>query len=118
VGGLHAMPLNVDEARELASRWRERFFDEAAFEESWSRYFGSAKVPDASRLEAWLAKDLQTDQVKHAGIVKEPLLPVRQNLVLGDCDVCKGKYFVRHDVDINHPDFGKVFPCPACRGRH
>jgi hypothetical protein len=77
----------------------------------------SSTVYDRGRLEQWLTEDLAKDQVKHAGIVKEPLLPVRQNLVLGDCDVCRGKYFVRHDVDIDHPDFGKVFPCPACRGR-
>jgi hypothetical protein len=107
--------ITVDDARELAARYREQFVEQTSFEASWARYFETATVPDASRLEAWLAKDLQTDQVKHAGIVKEPLLPVRQNLVLGDCDVCRGKYFVRHDVDIDHPDFGKVFPCPACR---
>lgn len=113
------MPLSVEDARAIASRWREKFVDQTAFEESWSRYFGSAKIPDPTRLEAWLAKDLSTDQVKHAGIVKEPLLPMRQQFTVGDesdCAICRGKWYVRHDVSIDHPDFGKVFPCPRCGG--
>ena len=59
-------------------------------------------------LEQWLAKDQAKDAVKHAGIVSEPLLPIRQNLDIDEssCTTCRGKHFVRHDVDIDHPDFG------------
>lgn len=30
-----------------------------------------------------------------------------------DCQVCGGLGFVRHDVPVGHPDFGRLFPC-AC----
>ena len=30
------------------------------------------------------------------------------------CPVCKGLGYVRADVPVNHPDFGKLVPC-ACR---
>lgn len=112
--------LNVDDARDIAKRWRERFSDEAAFELSWSRYFDTATVPDAQRLEAWLAKDLVKDEVRHAGIVKEPVLPTRSRHQLSDCDHCGGlRYFVRRgtDITIDHPDFGVAHPCPSCNRR-
>ena len=32
------------------------------------------------------------------------------------CSVCGDAHFVRKPIfDIKHPDFGKAFPCPACR---
>ena len=80
--------LDVDAAKAIAARWRERFTDEAAFEASWTRYFDTATVPDAQRLEAWLAKDLAKDEIRHAGIVKEPLLPTRSSHQLSDCRHC------------------------------
>lgn len=113
--------LTVDDARAIAARWREQFVDEAAFDASWTRYFETATVPDASRLESWLARDQAKDAVLHAGIVKEPLLPVRQQFIVGeesDCPVCRGKHYVRRDLDVHHPDFGKAVRCPACRGSH
>ena len=33
----------------------------------------------------------------------------------GTCS-CGGLGVIRHDVDIGHEDFGKLFPCPECRG--
>lgn len=108
------MTFTVDDARELAVEWRERFSSEAAFELSWSRYFETATVPDARRLEAWLAKDLAKDEIKHAGIVKEPLLPTRQRWAHSDCYHCGGNRYVRQDVSIDHPNFGKALPCPDC----
>jgi hypothetical protein len=109
--------LSVDDARTIAARWREQFVDEAAFDVSWSRYFETATVPDVQRLEMWLAKDLAKDAVKHAGIVKEPLLPTRSRYTVGDesdCQVCRGKRYVRRDLDVGHPDFGKAIRCTAC----
>lgn len=29
-----------------------------------------------------------------------------------DCETCGGKGCVRYDVPVNHPSFGKLFPCP------
>ncbi len=106
--------MTADEARSIAIAWRPRFVDEATFEQSWSRYFETATVPDRLRLEAWLAKDLAKDEIMHAGIVKEPILPTRSRYDLGDCSHCGGKWFVRKDVPVGHPDFGKAFPCPDC----
>lgn len=127
--------LSVDEARTLAANWRGRFADEAAFEQSWTRYFETATVPDRGRLEAWLGKDLAKDAVLHAGIVKEPLLPTHSRFNPGSvcelpgnhegphqwsdstrpgCYHCGGKRYVRRDVPVSHPEFGKAFPCPDC----
>jgi len=106
--------VTADEARSIAIAWRSRFIDETSFEQSWSRYFETATVPDRSRLEAWLAKDLAKDEIVHAGIVKEPILPTHSRYDLGDCYHCGGKWFVRKDVPVGHPDFGKAFPCPDC----
>lgn len=111
--------ISVAEAKSLAAQWRDRFQDQAAFEVSWSRYFEMVGDPRPDGLEQWLAKDAAKDAVKHAGIISEPLLPVRQNLDVDEssCSICRGKRFVRHDVDIDHADFGKVFACPRCGGR-
>jgi hypothetical protein len=111
--------LSVADAKSIAAQWRDHFQDQAAFEVSWSRYFEMVGDPRPDGLEQWLAKDAAKDAVKHAGIVSEPLLPVRQNLDVdaSSCAICHGKRFVRHDVDIDHADFGKVFHCPRCGGR-
>jgi hypothetical protein len=108
--------LGVDDAKQIANRWRGQFADEAAFEASWSRYFETATVPDAGRLEAWLAKDQTKDAARRVGINSEPLLPIRQDLELSDCYHCGGKRHVRKDVELGHPDFGKAFACPNCNG--
>ena len=31
-----------------------------------------------------------------------------------ECDTCRGFKFIRHAVELGHPDFGKAFPCPVC----
>jgi hypothetical protein len=106
--------LTVADARVIANEWRARFVDESAFEASWQRYFETATVPDETRLEAWLRKDLAKDQIVHAGIVKEPLLPVMSRFELSECVQCDGKRYVRLNVPISHPQFGKAQPCPEC----
>lgn len=35
---------------------------------------------------------------------------------LPHCGTCHDKGFVTHRVPIEHPDFGKAFPCPDCAG--
>jgi hypothetical protein len=112
------MTLTVDEARDIAATWRPQFQDEANFETSWSRFFEKVGDPDVERLNLWLAKDQAKDQVRCAGIVKEPLLPVRQDLpeLVDDCATCRGKRYVRREVPIGHRDFGKALVCPSCRG--
>lgn len=32
------------------------------------------------------------------------------------CQTCNGIGFVRHDLEVSHRDFGKLHPCPECRG--
>ncbi|MFP4321805.1 MAG: ATP-binding protein [Anaerolineales bacterium] len=34
------------------------------------------------------------------------------------CEVCNGMGIVTADVPVNHPAFGKVFPCPTCGIHH
>jgi hypothetical protein len=112
--------LSPDEARDIAAVWRPQFIDESAFETSWTRFFEMVGDPTRTRLEQWLAKDRQKDEVVHAGVVKEPLLPTRSGFQLSDCRHCwsdeagGGMRYIRRDVDINHPDFGKAIPCPSC----
>ena len=81
------------------------------------RFFEMVGDPDPSRLNFWLAKDQAKDAVRNAGIVREPVLPVRQNLpdFVDDCPVCRGKRYVRRDLPIGHVDFGKAIRCPKCR---
>jgi DNA replication protein DnaC len=42
--------------------------------------------------------------------------PSRSMLGRPDCPLCQGMGYVRLDVPIDHPDFGKLFPC-TCRAR-
>ena len=117
--------LSVDDARRVAADWRPRFTDETEFELSWSRYMDSATVPDISRLEAWLAKDLAKSEVSAPASLAEPLLPVRQTLPDG-CYHCHGFGYVRDlswspDPSVcgpSHPAFGRAIRCPACRDPH
>ena len=106
--------LSVEQARCIATEWRPKFVDEANFETSWQRFFELVGDPTPDRLQTWLAKDQAKDAVKSAGIVKEPILPTHSRYDLGDCSHCGGKWFVRKDVPVGHPDFGKAFPCPDC----
>jgi hypothetical protein len=108
--------LTVDDAKAIAARWREKFVDDAAFEVSWSRYFETATVPDTVRLEAWLLKDLAKDEVRHAGIVREPLLPTRSRYAETDCPHCAGLGYVRVEVLPFDLRFGKALRCPDCNG--
>lgn len=110
--------LAIDDAKRIAATWRPRFADEADFEASWTRYMETATVPDEQRLEAWLAKDCSKSEVKHAGIISEPLLPTQSRYDLNGCYHCEGRGSVRLDVPSSHPEFGKAKTCPACHGRH
>ena len=42
--------------------------------------------------------------------------PSRAMLGRPDCPLCQGMGYVRLDVPLDHPDFGKLFPC-TCRAR-
>lgn len=106
--------LSVEAAREIADEWRPRFIDEVAFETSWRRFYEMVGDPGADRLITWLAKDQAKDAVMHAGIVKEPLLPVRQQFDLSDCSHCGGKGWFRKELPVGHPEFGKAHRCPDC----
>ena len=86
--------LTTDEAHDIARAWRDRFTDEQAFETSWSRFFDMVGDPTRQKLEAWLAKDQAKDEIRHAGIVKEPLLPTRSRHQLSDCHHCGGLRYV------------------------
>jgi hypothetical protein len=119
--------LTVDQARRIADHWRPQFVEEVSFEQSWSRFFSMVGDPTPDKLETWLAKDQAKDAVVHAGIVREPLLPALQHLIIdlgecprcgGDpnvCRMCHGLGWVRRDLPVGHADFGKAVACPSCR---
>jgi len=71
--------LSADQARAIANQWRPRFADEASFDQSWLRFFDMVGDPTAEKLHTWLAKDQAKDEIKHAGIVREPVLPTQQS---------------------------------------
>jgi len=71
--------LTVDQARDIAQTWRQKFTDVDAFELSWSRYMDMVKDQSPGSLVAWLETDQQRDAVKAAGIVREPTLPTQQS---------------------------------------
>jgi hypothetical protein len=112
--------LTPAEARQIANEWRERFSDPEAFAISWTRYMDMVRHKRSrAGLEAWLRADAEQDEVRAAGLPVEPVLPVRQRFAVDDessCLVCCGKRYVRRDVDIDHPQFGKALPCPGCHG--
>lgn len=41
-----------------------------------------------------------------------PDIPTADGLAF--CDTCKGRRLLRHNVPVEHPDFGKLIACPAC----
>jgi hypothetical protein len=110
--------LTPAEARAIANEWREQFSDPEAFAISWSRYMDMVKHKRSrAGLEAWLRADAEQDEVRAAGLPSEPILPTRQRFAVDEpdsCPVCLGKRYVRRDVDIDHPHFGKALRCPAC----
>lgn len=112
--------LTVDQARTIANKWRERFDDPESFVTSWTRYMDMVKHDRSPEgLENWLRSDAEKDEVRAVGLNREPLLPVRQDLpdLVDDCTTCRGKRWLRRDLPVGHPEFGKALRCPHCRGR-
>jgi hypothetical protein len=117
--------ISVSRAHEIGQHWREQFGDEEAYEESWRRFWSMVGDPTEDKLEQWLAKDQTKDAAMNAGIVHEPLLPVRQSLPAG-CYHCHGFGYVRDpcwspDPAVcgpSHPAFGRAMRCPACSDPH
>lgn len=112
--------LSVDEAHAVANTWRPRFADPDAFVTSWTRYMDMVKPAGRSPagLEQWLQTDAENDEVRAAGIIREPTLPVQQDVpaLVDDCATCRGKRWVRRDLPISLADFGKALRCPSCGG--
>ncbi len=34
---------------------------------------------------------------------------------INDCSTCKGMGYIKYDLPLNHPQFGQLVPCPACK---
>jgi hypothetical protein len=117
------MTLTADQARSIATRWREQFVDETFFDQSCDRFFQLVGDPTPGKFDAWLAKDQVKDAARNAVMPREPLLPVRQHFELSDCWHCGGSGYVRlpgwsPTVAITDPSFGKARRCPACADPH
>lgn len=59
------------------------------------------------------------EETQHAGLDKKATKPtvqpvLQQSIGNPDCPLCKGIGFLRQDLPLGHPDFGKVEICP-CR---
>lgn len=109
--------LSVETAREIAEQWRPRFIDESSFETSWNRFYEMTGDPTAEKLHTWLGKDQAKDAVRHAGIVREPVLPVQQDYDLSAKQV--RDYIASGDLHnwegIEEPEYNHVSRCPRCQ---
>jgi hypothetical protein len=111
--------LTTDEARAIANEWRSKFSDPENYRRSIERYSEIVKVNQtAEGLTMWLATDLQRDQVGAALDPQEPVIPTLSRFDLNGCYHCYGRGYVRFDLPITHPEFGKAKLCPACHGRN
>lgn len=108
--------LTEDEAQQAAEFWRAKFQIEANFERSWHKFFEMVGKPTPGGLEAWLLNDQLRDAAEAKGVRKEPLLPVQSTYAPNDCARCSGRQYLRRDVPIGHPDFGRALACPDCNG--
>lgn len=115
------MPLLTDdEAERLGAEFRPLFSSTEAFEVSVKTCFEKLKTPSLERARRWLEEDLVADR-RMARVIgsAEPLLPVRQSFELSDCRHCGGKRWLRReDLEVGHPDFGRLIPCQFCSGTH
>ncbi|MGC9397203.1 MAG: ATP-binding protein [Anaerolineae bacterium] len=74
-----------------------------------TRTSSSTETSDAEQVSAVESEQIVENEV--TGIA-----PSRAMLGRPDCPLCQGMGYVRLDVPIDHPDFGKLFPC-TCRAR-
>ena len=114
--------LTTDDARQLATKWQPRFSDPQAYVTSVERYL--ERVPGATRsvdgLERWLATDADQEQVRAtllATDARPESPPQHLPALVDDCATCRGKRWVRRDLPVGHPEFGKALVCPSCNGR-
>ena len=101
----------------LIADFLPRFHDRQVLLDSLAEYIRSARVLDDQRARHWLEQDVLRDQELHAIEDPDHLGPTPSRYAPNGCYHCYGHGFVRHDVEIDHPDFGKALPCPACHNR-
>ena len=115
--------LTLDQARDIAARWRSQFADAEAYTTSVERYLERIAAPARSPegLERWLREDAEQEDVR--GALLEHVHATGENLpqdlpdIVDDCTVCRGKRLVRRDLPVGHAEFGKLLVCPSCNGR-
>lgn len=109
--------LTEFEARLVAREYRGQFRDDVMFQRSWERYFERARGREnIDDLRRWLANDLRGEAVMAIGLgPREPLVSTPNGVELSSCWHCRGRGFVRRELEPSHPDFGKALECPACR---
>ena len=113
--------LTTSEAENIASLYRSQFIDTHAYVTSVNRYLD--RIPVAKRstegLSRWLREDLQQEGVVSALLTPSKPEHAAQDLptLVDDCDTCRGRRLLRHDLPLGHADFGKLLLCPSCGGR-
>jgi hypothetical protein len=108
--------LTPAQMRQVTLQWQPQFHAPENFEKSVARFLELVGDPSAEKLHNWLAKDQAKDELLHTAVPREPLVPSPSTYQPNDCPHCAGNTFIRVEVPITDPRFGKALPCPACSG--
>lgn len=76
-----------------------------------------SKNPDLDTEEPVRSLGMVLRELVDAGKLPPPEPPTLADFLGPDadtCAACRGMRVVRRDLPIDHPDFGKAIPCPAC----
>jgi hypothetical protein len=107
--------ITLDEAAEIRDELLPLFSSVEAYEASMRHFREKFPRPTASQFRRWMLEDLEVDRaMRGATPAGDSLLPVRQNFDLSDCRHCGGYRFLRADVPVEHPDFGRAIRCEFC----
>lgn len=98
-------------------RWLPRFNDTDLARREADKYVSGSYAPDDTRGDAWMQRALVRDQ-DLAAMAADP-----ENYAIGpsrfdvsDCSHCGGNRYVRVEVPVSDPRFGKALACPDCGG--
>jgi DNA replication protein DnaC len=70
---------------------------------------------DNARVVGLVARDYRTLKARPApDVMADAFAPAAEPAAT--CEGCGGTGLVRRDLPMGHPDFGKAWPCPVCRG--
>ena len=101
----------------LLAEFSPRFNNPILCEQSLNKYIRTAQALDDDRARQWLERDLARDKELAAIADPDDVAVGPSRYELNGCYHCYGRGFVRKDVDIHDPAFGRAYPCPVCAFR-